>query len=32
MFLRTYTGVTTWWADLKLRARKRAARPPLSTR
>lgn len=20
MFLRTYTGVTTWWADLKLRA------------
>jgi pilus assembly protein Flp/PilA len=21
MFLRTYTGVTTWWADLKLRAK-----------
>jgi pilus assembly protein Flp/PilA len=20
MFLRTYTGLTTWWADLKLRA------------
>ena len=20
MFLRTYTGVTTWWADLKSRA------------
>ncbi len=20
MFLRTYTGVTTWWNDLKLRA------------